>query len=709
METGSNSKDFTNINMTRYDDVKKFIGVMIDNEDEIKNLEDIYNILIKLALKFNYHDIVNGSYFEIIDELLKEKRTCLENLELAKKLLKDTLYIENVSYMKRDCGTKDNARVIFDEKNINILYDNQIDTIAIDNDGIINIDAESGRLVVIEDIRLFVKNDTDKEKILEYYSNINNKSIQEIKTNLNEEINNINEKIYNKIKNYIEAKVDKSNSDIDIDGLLVDIALSFGYYNVQKPSYLKSINEILDMNDIHIGTIETLKNRFTDMLYINKGLGYEPDNTTLSYFGTKSRVIFYNKNIGVYHVLNKNFYHITIMHKNSISVKGDVVGDEFKQDIIFVEDVLFNTNSENKQIIIDYYNGINKNMEEDFHKSISLIHESVESISDNCKEIIINFYSYLPNDILLNKQINMAFGYLISLNDSYMNRMLGMDEGIIASIIDLLKKNNQLYSGLMTIVENSYHKLVKVIGKKSDLDESLHSCLTWELIRKYSVSYFAQVWENEYGNYFNDILSDPIENIINVYCRINELSAKDINTVGKFTYYLMDNNKFSNSNYNNFIKCNEVIIDYILKECEQIEMESFERKLTKEVYKKVEYTIDDVDLMTGFEFEDFVGKLFEKMGFSVQVTKSSGDQGVDVLAEKNGNRIGIQAKCYSNTVGNKAVQEIVAGVTFYNCDKGIVVTNNWFTNSAIELAKANNIVLWDRNMLKQKIDDVMNK
>ena len=95
------------------------------------------------------------------------------------------------------------------------------------------------------------------------------------------------------------------------------------------------------------------------------------------------------------------------------------------------------------------------------------------------------------------------------------------------------------------------------------------------------------------------------------------------------------------------------------------------------------------------------------MGYSSQVTKHSGDQGIDVIAIKNGTKIGIQAKCYSNTVGNSAIQEAVAGKCFYNCSKVIVVTNNYFTTSAEELAQANSVILWNRDMLKEKLKELM--
>ncbi|OIJ13882.1 hypothetical protein BKP35_08520 [Anaerobacillus arseniciselenatis] len=109
--------------------------------------------------------------------------------------------------------------------------------------------------------------------------------------------------------------------------------------------------------------------------------------------------------------------------------------------------------------------------------------------------------------------------------------------------------------------------------------------------------------------------------------------------------------------------------------------------------------------MSGTEFEEFIYDLFKKMGYSVNLTPSSGDQGIDIVAVKNGLRIGIQTKCYSNSVSNKAIQEVVAGVKHYQLSKAIVITNNFFTKSAIALAQSNDVVLWDRSMLEVKIND----
>ncbi|MBR7091754.1 MAG: restriction endonuclease, partial [Clostridia bacterium] len=131
--------------------------------------------------------------------------------------------------------------------------------------------------------------------------------------------------------------------------------------------------------------------------------------------------------------------------------------------------------------------------------------------------------------------------------------------------------------------------------------------------------------------------------------------------------------------------------------------EAFIQSLSDEYTAQESITIDDVDMMTGTEFEAFIKQYFERLGYTAAVTKASGDQGIDVIAEKRGIKTGIQAKCWSGAVGNAAVQEAVAGKSFYQCDKVMVITNRYFTDSAIQLAKANDVILWDRDILKEKL------
>ena len=94
---------------------------------------------------------------------------------------------------------------------------------------------------------------------------------------------------------------------------------------------------------------------------------------------------------------------------------------------------------------------------------------------------------------------------------------------------------------------------------------------------------------------------------------------------------------------------------------------------------------------------------------NIEVTSSSGDFGIDVLAKDNNDILyGFQCKLYSNTVGNDAIQQAYSGKKHYNCDIAIVVTNNTFTEQAIQQARETQVILWDRKVLINKLK-IINK
>ena len=109
---------------------------------------------------------------------------------------------------------------------------------------------------------------------------------------------------------------------------------------------------------------------------------------------------------------------------------------------------------------------------------------------------------------------------------------------------------------------------------------------------------------------------------------------------------------------------------------------------------------DDYDYMTGEEFEEFCADILRGNGYTnVEVTKASGDHGIDVLASKDGIRYAIQCKRYSKPVGNKAVQEAYSGKAIYKADVAVVMSNMDFTPQAIDDARKLGVELWDRNKI----------
>jgi len=90
----------------------------------------------------------------------------------------------------------------------------------------------------------------------------------------------------------------------------------------------------------------------------------------------------------------------------------------------------------------------------------------------------------------------------------------------------------------------------------------------------------------------------------------------------------------------------------------------------------VESVFDFSEVISAYDFEEKCAEELSRIGWATRVTSGSGDQGIDVLAEKDLVRIVIQCKLYSKPVGNKAVQEAIAGKAFEKADYAAVVAPN---------------------------------
>lgn len=115
----------------------------------------------------------------------------------------------------------------------------------------------------------------------------------------------------------------------------------------------------------------------------------------------------------------------------------------------------------------------------------------------------------------------------------------------------------------------------------------------------------------------------------------------------------------------------------------------------------------DMDLMEGHDFEYYCADLLRRAGFlEVEVTRGSGDYGVDILAERDGVTYAVQCKRYDSPVGVRAVQEAYAGRDYYDRMVGAVMTNQYFTKPAVEVARKLKILLWDRGYLESMLEDI---
>lgn len=95
--------------------------------------------------------------------------------------------------------------------------------------------------------------------------------------------------------------------------------------------------------------------------------------------------------------------------------------------------------------------------------------------------------------------------------------------------------------------------------------------------------------------------------------------------------------------------------------------------------------------MDGYQFEDYISNLFQKLGFSVEATDYSNDGGIDLVAtyEKpifSGKYI-IQCKNWSGPVGQPEVRDLYGVVMDQRANKGILITPSDYTQQAYDFAK----------------------
>ena len=93
--------------------------------------------------------------------------------------------------------------------------------------------------------------------------------------------------------------------------------------------------------------------------------------------------------------------------------------------------------------------------------------------------------------------------------------------------------------------------------------------------------------------------------------------------------------------------------------------------------------------MTPDQYEKYVANYFQNKGYKVKQTPYSNDYGVDVFAEKNKEKIAIQAKMFGNSnrkINRQMVMEFYGAKDFFNCNKGVIVTNGEIIKNAKEVA-----------------------
>lgn len=244
--------------------------------------------------------------------------------------------------------------------------------------------------------------------------------------------------------------------------------------------------------------------------------------------------------------------------------------------------------------------------------------------------------------------------------------------------------------------QNNSDRIFEEIGKlKAIIEKKQFSKINSSKFGKYLASELA---ETEYRIFEKKIASSKVrseENIARVildYLGDDYIQKKDL-----VKRYLNDKSYYYSSE--------KSMLKFLEEISNKIKLERLESKLKVKNPALGKTQIEDLDKMTGVEFERFLKTFFERRGFLVTTTKISNDQGCDLILTKLGEKTSVQAKRYMGTIGNDAIQQVVASVKYYKCDLALVITTSKYTKAAQKLAEANYVELWDREILAKKLKE----
>ena len=127
-------------------------------------------------------------------------------------------------------------------------------------------------------------------------------------------------------------------------------------------------------------------------------------------------------------------------------------------------------------------------------------------------------------------------------------------------------------------------------------------------------------------------------------------------------------------------------------------------KLTRQMRQKFDRIkrLNQVQNMDPIEFEQYVGYLYQKDGYRVAMTVTSGDEGVDLYLRRGLSTAVVQCKRYAGTVGQPTVRDLYGAMVHNKARRAILVTSgaisrpaeDWAQGKPIELIDGHDLMSW---------------
>jgi hypothetical protein len=130
----------------------------------------------------------------------------------------------------------------------------------------------------------------------------------------------------------------------------------------------------------------------------------------------------------------------------------------------------------------------------------------------------------------------------------------------------------------------------------------------------------------------------------------------------------------------------------IRKAADKLQTDEYTR-LTKLRTHKIEFLLR----LSPGEFEEIVGNMYSKFGYSVERTPMTNDFGRDLILKRDGKKTFVECKRYDRDtpIGRRALQLFYGVIVNMKADAGIFVTTSSFAKTAVNFASETGIKLID--------------
>lgn len=260
----------------------------------------------------------------------------------------------------------------------------------------------------------------------------------------------------------------------------------------------------------------------------------------------------------------------------------------------------------------------------------------------------------------------------------------------ILSVIINISESRFFNKGRLEIISDSKSIIIEDIDNPSGIVELVQK------IKRINLKNIQKNKENNWKNIINKHITVLSKKHKILYSKDDYGIVKKDKWIKEVKYFLETISLNDVNNEEEFEEFIEILHDEIDKYNDSIKSENDELEFDKN--------------MSPNDYEYYCKDILVAQGIDARVTKQTGDQGVDVIVHNKNNEIVvvIQCKLYSSAVGNKAVQEVYAAKQHFGAKFAMVVTNNTYTKSAIELSNTTGVKLLHHEDLKDflKILDI---